>query len=152
MLAVAPPGIPSVQVGTRVFTDLGNLIILLATFSGTTTGISTFRKSGASAGYTPSGSKTFVVAAIEWRVLVGQPSFVGFGYGNNDVGVGVNVVPTTPIYECGDLLTSGLAATAVQDPIFGRASQFVIPNGKFPFINAQAGAGVGQVVIAGYEV
>lgn len=56
---------PSLTVAGRVFTDLTNLIILYcqAGISATTTNC-TFRKSGGSAGYTPSGSKAFKAYAL----------------------------------------------------------------------------------------
>jgi hypothetical protein len=61
---IVPPAIPTLTVGGQVFTDLNNLIMLSAYVSGTTNTNSSFRKSGASAGYQVPAGKTFKVRAI----------------------------------------------------------------------------------------
>jgi hypothetical protein len=148
--------IPTLTVGGRVLTDLTNLITLYAPI--TTSGhYTTARQAAASAGYTPSGSKAFKVAAMV-PVPNGGASSTNFGilYGNTDVGFDSASAPTSPIYPGG-------FSTAVQR--WGQASSassgsyvnnfvipsvdFVVPNGKYLAVVADNSSC--NAMVYGYE-
>lgn len=117
----------------------------------------TSRLGNATAGYTPSGSNRFRVQAVKFRV--NSPSAQLFiGYGDNDVGIGVNTAPTTPVYMAGidpastygnivwNSSTSIPTNTVVEVSI-----DFIVPNGKFLFFDAD-GNTTALVFAYGYEI
>jgi hypothetical protein len=147
-----PAAIPSLTVGGRVFTDTTNLIQAVCFVTGTTNPNCTFRKMSGSAGYTPSGSKSFRILAM--KILnnssANNSSFY-VGYSTNDVGFGTTTGPTGAVYVAGQstLLmfntTSGISS--IEYPM-----DFTVPNGKYPFIsNGTVSSLSGFVIIYGYE-
>lgn len=153
--------IPTLTVGGRVFTDLDNLITLVAQEGASATSQNcTFRKVGVTGGYVVPALTTFKLIAIKIVSVTATAGANANGnldilYADNDVGFGTNTAFTNPVYLGGDSSSvvrfQSLIAT-------GQSSEFVInfdiPAGKYPAIAGQfAVTGQEDMVIAyGYEV
>lgn len=144
--------IPSITVGNRVFTDLDNLIILIAqvTASGQFT---SFRKFNGTAGYQVTAGKTLTVEAF--KVTGGSGTAgndAGILYGDNDVGYNSVPAPTTPVYP-GGLSTSPSIArdtmTATATFLPEGAINFQVPATKYLTLVANAAPCI--MYVYGYE-
>lgn len=142
-----------ITVGGRVFTDVDNLIILIATIQGTTGYRSTFRKTNETAGYKPSGSNKFNVLALKsWIVQGASIAKLGIGYADNDVGMASTTAFTNdfPMGYTNDGFDIGAWGNyyGQEYPLY-----FQIPNGKYPRLaTTSATEAIANVVLYGYEV
>ena len=139
--------IPTLTVGGYVFTDLSNLIILVALAN---TGLfSTLRKVNANtgAGYTPSGGTAFHCKAYKSH-NTGTVQNFGPLYGNTDVGFTSGSGPTSQIYEASGSSTN-TATFVAQAGLTDHSTNFIIPNGKYmsAYLNYNGG-----LQAFGYEV
>lgn len=143
------------QVGTTMFPtgavlSHSNMLVLACAFD--STHLSTFRKPGASSGYTPSGSNKFQIVAVE--VSANFNTNIKVGHGTTDAGWLGASEPSSPIHEYTASSTATYpyryAYTTSNESRFYN-SQLQIPNGKYPFCNFDSGTGSGLVRIYGYE-
>lgn len=140
---------PYVYIGGRFILST-NLITLGSIVAGGSNTNGTFRKGDSSSGYTPSGANKF--RALAARILVRSAIQVTLGYADNDQGILVGGSPTNPVYmygnnEAGSLTDVSMAAgTFYEMPL-----DFLMPNGKYLFIERLSSAAVAQVEIFGYE-
>ncbi len=144
-----------VTVGGRTFTNLANLKILIANVPGAGNW-TTARDGSATAGYTPSGAKSFRVLAIRLVPSLNVTAKAYIAYGDNDKGVNSGSVATNPVYHGGGgiadytfIAGAPSAAGAYGNGISEMAVDFTIPNGKFP---GTLIAGGGCLFMFGYEV
>lgn len=148
--------IPTFTVGGAVFTDLTNIII---TYGHVVTSghYTTVRRQNGSAGYLPSGSKTYKISAFD--VATGQVASSEIQlfllYGDTDVGLDSASAPTTPKYPGNDpacksgVLWNGAGGTPnIYLKTF--CTDFTTPNTKFTSVKAD-GAGI-TFALYGYEV
>ncbi len=142
----------TLTVGGRVFTDLTNLITLIAT-PNSGGRHSTFRKegSGSSTGYTPSGAKKFRVAAV--RVISQSSTGTVFQLCQMDTDIGALVATafSNPIYMGmeSSVANDAAATLAAYGAITEFNPNFVINNGKYMGID---GATIEMSVrVYGYE-
>jgi hypothetical protein len=134
-LVVPPSYIPSLTVGGRVFTDLANLIILYGLVQGTTNVNGTFRRQTgtATAGYTPSGAKSFRALAIKTQVqhTTATASYGHvIGYSDNDVGVAA-AAALTNFKQLGGGASGFGAINSNNLNVFEYPIDFVVPNAKY---------------------
>jgi hypothetical protein len=148
--------IDTLTIGGRVFTDLANLITLFAE-GGSTNGFTTFRQPNASSGYTPSGSNSFLLAAL--YINPSAPSLpstgIAYGYGDTDVGVSSASPPTNPVYPGNSVTITDIIAYGSTTNLFQPTlvyPNFKTPNTKYPFFSNDSGAGQFTCQGYGYEV
>lgn len=152
--AIAAPNLPasplpSISVGNRVFTDVTNLIILYGYCAGTNNH-ATFRTLNGTAGYTPSGSKTYVAQAIKFSSGGTAALQFGIGYASNDVGFASATAFTSGVYMGG-------AASTMFNSVSGVGSNgeapisFTVLNAKYPFLDCSLSNGTAGVFLYGYE-
>jgi len=157
MLIQANP-IPSLTVGNRLFTDLGNLIILAGIVSGAGAKNCTLRKLNASAGYTPSGATQFKIHAVRIRSFDANVTSLCLGYADNDAGWFGVAAFTNAVGMVG----AGATGTNVLTNSSNAGSQgvyeeclnglFAIPNGKYGFFSNTGNPGSASIWVYGYEV
>ena len=136
VFAASPSKIPSITIGERVFTDLDNLIELVAATNANT--FATFRKAiDGTSGYVVTAGKTFKVHAVRMtdiNITTGLAATIG--YADDDAGFSSVGAPTTPIYYAGDVAIlpfAGVNGLATEMGNLGYAVKFNIPAGKLPF-------------------
>jgi hypothetical protein len=124
---------PSLTVGGRVFTDLQNLIIIRS-HTAIAANYATPRRSGASAGYTPSGANKFRIVAVR-LILNNSTSDTYLSYADNDSGVNTATTPTNEVFWGGNQqlapLSSSFGVTAEPKFEYEIAHNLLIPNGKY---------------------
>lgn len=144
------PSIPVIQVANRVFTDLSNLITLVAYGNaGAATGISTFRRPGASAGYQVTTGKTLQILA--GKIVTGTyvaGTAVALGYGDNDVGLAGNTTPTNAVARNQDFFQVPAIGTIYED-LF---QNFNVPASKYVYMTQNAALVQTKIFLLGYEV
>lgn len=156
MNIIVPNAIPTLTIGGRVFTDLQNLIILYC-FCGPqgSTLNGTFRKAGASSGYTPSGSKTFKLSAIKYSIQATAAAATGsvlIGYADADVGLASAAGLTNGVFIAGGGSPSNIGVgMAVMKETYEAVCDFVVPNTKYLCAQAAAASAIATVAF-GYEV
>lgn len=124
--------IPKLTVGNRVFTDLDNLILLIASCNtGGSANNSTFRLPSASAGYVVPTGKTLYIRALQFDMRVTAVTATPvLCYSDNDVGINSNTAYTNQVYPGGSaFLGSHIMQSVgiVQVPV-----QFDVPEAKYP--------------------
>ena len=144
--------IPTITVGSRVFTDLTNLIILYG-YAGTNTAC-TPRKWDGSSGYTPSGATKYVCHAVKCTSFSVTPARSQFGSASSDVGMDSGSLPSSPVYVAGSSavqeLASGVSGSTGASP-YETALYFEVPNTKYAFCNGTSGIDR-SYLLYGYEV
>lgn len=141
------PLAPNLVVGGVTFTDLKNLIQLYAAASNAT--YTTFRKSGSSSGYTPSGSTVFHISAVQFATNSNTLSILDIFYGSTDVGLSNASPPSGVVNIANDNVNNGFLIPVLEN-VGQSPLDFIIPNGKFPCFFYPSG-GVGSVILFGYE-
>ena len=99
---------------------------------------STCSRQGVTTGYLPSAGKVFRVKIIRTRAI--SSANIGVGYGDTDVGVSSASAPTNPIYSNGLSSTDDLSSLPTNTGVSWTDynMDFVVPNGKYVFIEASA--------------
>ena len=152
-----PTVIPTLQIGSRVFTDLTNLITLSANVSSTASqGRTTLRKLNASAGYQVTAGKTFTVAAA---LIFPKASMSNYNlqllYADNDVGTRSNTAFTNAFYACNDNAATAMLVSSSLVPANGYLSWESVIGFQAPatkYLSIDAGVLVDCVIkIYGYE-
>lgn len=155
MLIQATFPTPSLTIAGRVFTDLSNLIQLVAFVNGVGTGFCTFRKIGGVGGYTPSGAKSFRLAALQVEPTVAFATAGSIFYSDNDLGVATNTAPINPVYPGGASGTGQsipLVAASNGSVVYQKAIDFTVINGKFLGITTANQNTTGSIYAWGYEI
>jgi hypothetical protein len=149
-MALVPGVRPILEVGGRVFTDLTNLIVLFGSLSGNSN--TTLRKPADSAGYTPSGSKTYVMWALSYKHSAANEAY--YGYADNDVGINAAPGLTNAMYPGNDGTLARFVYEAGTDITSNEMDlgKFVVPNTKYPFFATNGGVTILTGRVFGYEV
>lgn len=147
--------IPTLLIGGRTFTDLKNLIELVAFTSGSgAPTYGTFRLPNSSSGYAVTTGKTFTIAAVRWynETQATVPSQLTACYGDTDIGISSTSAPTNVVYVGGAFITTfGAQAGTTLPTISETTLKFAVPAGKYPCVYQNQNSASLKVRIFGYE-
>ena len=150
-MALVPGVRPILEVGGKVFTNVGSLIVLWNYSSASATPRSTARKTFTGSGYTPSGTKTFEIGAIRVTSDTSSAVQLRFAYVDADIGFDTTTSFTNPVYGAGNsnVRTHHAYPTA---GIYQQLGMYaIVPNAKYIGVEL----GTNSVYIGnffGYEV
>ncbi len=157
MAVLVPSARQHLQIGTRVFTDLTNIIYLMG---GVTTASrwATLRTPNGTAGYQVTSGKTLYIRSIMMMLnAAGVTGLTQILYGDTDVGFDASAAPTNPIYMAAGSTVVISAAMAAQGS--GATSSFThnspainfsVPSQKYPCIKSNTAESSAHAY--GYEI
>lgn len=152
MNIATPQAIPSLTIAGRVFTDLKNLKVLIGGMNGAVNGVSTFRTM-AGTPYVVPAAKSFRIVAAEAILCVAGAAgtSLSIGYADNDCGVQTNTARTNAVLPGNYAFSQGEFNTGATNNGTSKNMNFLVPTGKYPYVNNGGTAAVGIVYIYGYE-
>lgn len=138
MNLIMPPGIPSLEIGGRVFTDLQNLIQLVASVGTTAAnGNASARLANGVAGYQVPVGKILTLQAFRAAGNITAGAAIGLfalGYSDNDAGQQSNNALTNAVYIAGTNTGPSIppaSAAAVVTSMECPLPDFQVPAGKY---------------------
>ncbi len=142
--------IETLTIGGRVFTDMTNLITLVAGLAAGSSHCS-FRKPNGTAGYAVTGGKTLTLSAVQ--IQINAADLTRLLYSDNDVSPAAATAWTNAVYQGGNNSQSSYIVTGVTPTgtIISVNTNFQVLAGKYAGVE-NGGTAVHTFYAYGYEV
>lgn len=154
VLAAPPtyPVIPTMEIGGRIFTDLGTRLKVLVGMHAYNGKNLTLRAMNGTAGYQVTSGKTLRITALRVSVHTAETeTYDRLCYADNDVGISTSTAFTNQVYNGGAAPAANLAsmktAGIIEIPV-----NFTVPSQKYPCMELTSSTnGISYVMAYGYE-